>query len=226
MTEAYAGSCGSEYTNLDLKPEMETIAIGERLLASFPESKHVEPAKLLLRKALFPLTDWHVMLPYDPTSTDESDDHPFCIVGGLNASTFPFWTDIGEPREFLKEYPDSRFHDVIAKIVEEPSEIKWKYRVHVVVVDDFRDEESARKAIFSYLLNGIDIPHLIIFSETSYVVSYRFFADPEKAKRALERIIKIKPAATIREVYPTGDNSVVRTAHLLHIHQTMDWASI
>jgi hypothetical protein len=111
-------------------------------------------------------------------------------------------TDIGQPTKFVEAYPGSKFHDVIAKIVDEPSEIMLGRSVHVIVVGEFQDEESARKAILSYLLKGIDIPHLITLSETSYVVAYRFFADPEKARKALERIKKVKPDATIRELYP------------------------
>lgn len=202
LVEAYARSYGSEYTYMHLKPEMDAIDFGERLMTRFPESKYIEPAKQILAKALFPLTDWHVVLSDDPALIDKSDYYSHCSVGELSTRTYPFWTAIGEPKEFLKAYPGSMFHDVVAKIVEEPSEIIFGKSVHVVIVDEFSDEESARKAILSYLINGIDIPHLITLNETSYIVAYRFFADSDKAKKALERIKKIKQGATIREWFP------------------------
>ncbi|HCS49939.1 MAG: hypothetical protein A2W03_02400 [Candidatus Aminicenantes bacterium RBG_16_63_16] len=200
LVEAYAKSYGSEYTYMDLEPEMEAIEIAEELIARFPESKYSDAAKQILYKALFPLTDWHVLLPDDLTLVERSNYHPFCIVGNLDKNTYPCWTDIGEPKKFLEYYPSSRFHNIVARIVEEPSEIRGSKSVHLVIVDESPDEETARNAILNYLLNGIDIPHLIKLE--SYVVVYRFFSDPEKARRALERIKKTKPGASIREVYP------------------------
>lgn len=202
MKEAYARSYGSEYTFMDLGPEMEAIEIGEQLLRSFPESKYAELAKQILAKALFPLTDWHIQLPADTPSKDKDKDHPFCIVGELHTRTFPYWTDIGEPKKFLEAYPGSGFSAVIARIVDDPSEIIIGRSVHVVIVDEFRDEEAARQRILTYLLQGLDIPHLITLSETSYAVAYRFFSDPEKADKALERIKKLKPEARIQVMYP------------------------
>lgn len=201
LEETYARSYGNEYTYMDLEPEMEAIELAETLIAEYPESKYSDLAKQILSKALFPLTDWHVSLPTDLTLVEKSDYHPVCIVGELHQRSFPWETYIEEPKKFLEAYPGSRFRNIVARIVEEPSEIGDK-SVFVVVVDEFNDEELARKAILNYLLNGIDIPHLITLNETSYIVAYRFFADPDKAKRALERIKKIKPDATIREVYP------------------------
>jgi hypothetical protein len=200
LEEAYARSYGGEYTYLDLGPEMEAIEIADRLIAQYPESRFTKSAMKILSDALFPLTDWHVMLPKELTLVEKSDYHPFSIVGGLHQKTYPFWTDVGEPRKFLENYPESRFHNVVARIVEEPSEIMGGKSVHLVIVDEWPDEETARNAILNYLLNGIDIPHIIKLE--SYVVVYRFFSDPEKARRALERIKKTKPGASIREVYP------------------------
>jgi len=202
LIETYARSYGSEYTYMNLKPEMEAIELAEKLIAKYPESKYSDSAKQILSKALFPLTDWHVVLSKDPALVDEGDYYSHCSVAALSTATYPYWTDIGEPREFLESYPSSIFHDVVAKIVEEPSEIVFPKSVYLVVVDEFADEEAARKSILNYLLSDMDIPHLITLSETSHLVVYRFFADPGKAKRALERIRKIKPDATIREVYP------------------------
>jgi hypothetical protein len=200
LVDAYARSYGHEYTYMDLKPEMEAIEIAEELTARFPESKYSESAKQTLYKALLPLTDWHILLPDDLTLIERSDYHPFCIVGDLDKNTFPCWTDIGEPKRFLEAYPRSRFHGVVARIVAEPSEIWGNKSVHLIIVDECQDKESAQNLILNYLLNGIDIPHLIKLE--SYVVVYRFFSDQDKAKAALERIRKIKPNATIREVYP------------------------
>jgi hypothetical protein len=202
LVDAYAKSRGSEYTYMDLGPEMKAIEIAERLIAQSPDSKYAEPAKKILGEALFPLTDWHVILPDDPTIVQKSGYRPYCIVGELRTNAFPCWTVIGEPIRFLEGYPASKFHDIVDRIIKEPSEIMKAKSVYVVVVDEFNDEELARKAILNYLLKGIDIPHLITLSETSYVVAYRFFADPEKAKRALEKIKTTKPNATIRELYP------------------------
>jgi len=204
LVDAYARSYGSEYTYMDLEPEIEAIEIGESLIASFPESKYIDSTKRILYKSLFPLTDWHVLLPDDLTLVEKSDYHPFCIVGDLDKETYPCWTDIGEPKRFLDFYPKSRFHDVVARIVEEPSEIGRSKSVHLVIVDECPDEESAQNLILNYLLNGIDIPHLIKLE--SYAVVYRFFSDPEKARRALERIRKTKPGASIREVIPRITN--------------------
>ena len=214
LVETYARSYGSEYTYMDLGPEMEAIELAEKLIAEHPESKYIDPANQILSKALFPLTDWHIGVPDDLTLVKKNDYHPFCIVGELHQRLFPWQTYVEEPKKFLEAYPGSRFHDVVARIVEEPSEIGAK-SVFVVVVDEFNDEESARKAILNYLLRGIDIPHLITLNETSYIVAFRFFADPDKAKRALERIKKIKPDAAIQEVYPPDRTPEMSTSWFL-----------
>ena len=203
LMEAYARSYGAEYTFMNLEPEMEAIELGERLLNWFPESKYVGPAKQILAKALFPLTDWHIMVAADTPSKDLDKDHPFCVVGELHQRAYPFSTDIGQPKKFLETYPGSGFNSVIAKIVNDPSEMSGGRAVHAVMVDEFPDMESARQRILSYLLQGLDIPHLITLGETSYAVVYRFFADPEKAQRALEKIKKIKPEAGIKVWYST-----------------------
>jgi hypothetical protein len=202
LVETYAGSYGSEYTYMDLGPEMEAVELAEELITRYPDSKYIDSTMQILGKALFPLTDWHVMLPSDPTVAEKPDYNPLCIVGELHTSVFRSWTDIGQPTKFLEAYPMSRFHDVVAKIVKEPSEILDGKSVYAVIVDEFNDEQSARKAILNFLLKGIDIPHLITLSETSYVVAYRFFDDREKAEKALERIKNIKPNAMIRELLP------------------------
>ena len=213
LVEAYARSYGSEYTYMDLGPEMEAIELGERFIAWFPDSKYLVPVKQILYKALFPLTDWHVMLPEDLALVEKSDYHPFSIVGELHQKTYPFWTDVGEPKKFLETYPESRFHNAVARIVEKPSEIMSGKSVHLVIVNECPDEESAQNVILNYLLNGVDIPHLIKLE--SYVVVYRFFSDPEKAGAALERIRKIKPKATLREVYPPDRTPEMSTSWFL-----------
>jgi len=201
LVNAYAGSYGHEYTYMDLAPEMEAIELAEKLIARYPGSKYIDSTMEILGKALFPLTDWHVLLPRDPTAAEKKDYRPSCIVGELHLRAFPYMTDIGQPLKFLEAYPMSRFHGVVARLVKEPSEIGDK-GVYAVIVDEFNDIESAHKAILTYLLKGIDIPHLITRSETSYLVVYRFFADPEKAEKALRRIKNIEPNATIHEMYP------------------------
>jgi hypothetical protein len=198
LVETYARSYGHEYTYIDLRPEREAAYLGEQFLRSFPESKYVERVRKILGEALFPLTDWHIVLPID----DRYKEHPSTIVGGLDTRAFPFGTDIGEPKKFLEEYPNSRFSGIIARIVNDPSEIFPGNNVYIAIVDECQDEKTARRKILDYLLQGMDIPHLITLSEKTVAVAYRFFADPEKAKRALDKIKRFKPAAFIQTTYP------------------------
>lgn len=202
MKRTYAESYGREYTYMDLEPEIETIRIGEELLQSFPESKYARLAKEILSEALFPLTDFHRILP-DVPSPDFVDERDYIyIVGELYTDVYPWWTEISEHLRFLELYPSSRFRDIVAKIVNNPSEVIKGRDVCAVVVDQFDDKESARQMILSYLLQGLDIPHALRISGTSYAVAYRFFPDPGKAQTALEEIKKIKPDAKIRIMSP------------------------
>jgi len=198
MKEAYAESYGSEYTYYDLMPEMKAIHIGEQLLELYPDSKYAELAGEILSDALFPLTDYHRMLgsPDDPQASNTVDEREYLyIVGELYTHVFPWWTDISEPRKFIELYPDSRFKDVIEKIANNPSEVHPGSRVFVVAIDRFTDEKSARKAVLSCLLKGLDIPHVLTVGGGNYVVAYRFFASSDKAQKALEEIKSIKPEA-------------------------------
>lgn len=204
LTDAYAESNGGEYTYMNLGAEMKAIELGEMFLTQYPDSKYVDAAKQILSQALFPLTDWHVILSTDPIATDKTDYHPFCIVGDLSTEAYPNWTDIRQPKEFIETYPLSIFHDVVARIVNEPSEILAGKPIHVVVTDEFSEERLAQKAILSYFLKGLDVPHLINLAGNSYIVAYRFFADPEKAKKALEKIRQTEPEAVIRELHRPG----------------------
>jgi hypothetical protein len=182
-TESFNG----EYIFMDLGADMKMVEIGEQFLRSFADSKFMNQMKDMLYEALVPLTDVH-------------EASSLYIVGDLSREVYPGWTDIANHRSFIEKYPRSRFHDVVARIIDSMSSIAAKGPIYAVVTDNCASEEEARQLVLSYLLRGIDIPHILKTPEKALerCVAYRFFSDKGKAGQALKEIQKIKPQALIR----------------------------
>lgn len=187
MKYAQTESFGGEYPYMYLDNEMKIIEIGEKLLQSFPDSKFTIQMKDMLFDALVPLTDVH-----------EVED---CyIVGGLSRGVYPGWTDLKEQKRFIEDHPYSRFHDVVARIIGSISNISDEGPIYAVVTDACTSEKEARQVVLSYLLQGVDIPHILIDSGDAQrrYVAYRFYTDKEKADQALKEIQRVRAQALIR----------------------------
>jgi hypothetical protein len=183
-TESYNG----EYIYRALDTQMVLVEIGERFLRSYAESRYSSEVRDILYEALIPLTDIHSVGP------------GAYVVGGTSKEAYPGATSIENHRRFLESYPESRFHDVVARIIDHMSDSSGEGPIYAVVTDACPSEDAACKVVFSYLLQGVDIPHILrdpTEAETRYVV-YRFYSDKTKAEQALAAIRKIKPQALIR----------------------------
>lgn len=196
MKIAIAESYGGEYTYMDLAPEMKAVAIGESLLQLFPSSEYAALMEGMFCSALHPLTDVHKVM--------REDGNEFYIVEDMEANYYPTATDPDNYRAFLENYPRSRFHDIVKRIVANMSEIEIENGrpedIHAIVVDEYSDEEAAKKAVFSYLMQGMDIPHVIEIKEgegSSYASVYRFYSNRQKTEDALKNFREIKPKAKI-----------------------------
>jgi hypothetical protein len=187
MKYAQTESFGGEYPYMDLDDEMKMVEIGEMLLQSFPDSKFTIQMKDMLFDALVPLTDVH-----------EVGD--LYIVGGLSRRAYPGLTDITQHQRFIEDYPNSRFPDVVARIIGSISNISGEGPIYAVVTDACTSEKEARQVVLTYLLQGVDIPHILTDTGDAQrrYVAYRFYTDKEKASQALKEIQRIKPQALIR----------------------------
>jgi hypothetical protein len=188
MKYAQTESFGGEYPYMYLDDEMKMVEIGEKLLQSFPDSKFTTQMKDMLFDALVPLTDVH-----------EVGSSSY-IVGDLSRRAYPGMTDISQHQRFVEDYPNSRFHDVVARIIGSISTISDQGPIYAVVTDVCTSEKEARQVVLSYLLQGVDIPHILTDSGDAQrrYVAYRFYTDKEKSDQALKEIQRIKPQARIR----------------------------
>ncbi len=172
---------GSEYTFMDLIPEMEMLRIGETLQTKFPNSEYSQKIKELFYAALYPMVDFHKVV---------SKDMSQFIVGSTLTDVFPTGTEVSNYENFVKNYSKTRYAKIVAKILANTSEIRFEnekvgdiYLVSVKVLTGTFDD-AWKICCSEYLDKGIDIPHLISVSETEIAICYRFFSDKTKAEKA------------------------------------------
>jgi hypothetical protein len=192
LMQHHADSMGGEYPYMNLTKKMKTLQIGELLRKKYPDSEYVTESYEPFAEALRTLTDVHKLA---------FKDHAQYIIGALSTDFYPTGTEPENYKKFISEYPQSRFNDVVKKIVSDMSEIRMKQdghfdRLYLVVTDEPRDFETGQKMVFGYLMNGTDIPHLVQVKQGLFVV-YRFYSDEAKARQALDTIKKTKPGAKI-----------------------------
>jgi len=188
MKNVQTKASNHEYVYMDLDADMKMVEIGERFLKSFPDSKFAGQMRDMLYDSLVPLTDVHYV------------GSSIYIVGGTSKDVYPGWTVIENHRKFIKTHLDSRFRGVVARIIGNISDISGGGPIYAVVTDVCPSEKEARRVVYSYLLQGLDIPHILTGrgDQKSTFIAYRFFSDKRKADMALSEIRKIKPQASIR----------------------------
>lgn len=192
LMQQHFDSMGGEYPYMNLTKKMKTLQIGEQLRKKYPDSEYVRESYEPFAEALRTLTDVHRL---------SFKAHAQYIIGSVSTDFYPTGTEPENYKKFIAEYPQSRFNEVVKKIVSDMSDIRMNPeghfdRLYLVVTDEPRDFETGQKMVFDYLLNGTDIPHLIPVKQSFFVV-YRFYSDEAKAIQALDTIRKAKPGAKI-----------------------------
>lgn len=193
--QASANSLGTEYTYVDLKPEVEMVILAEKLRKDFPKSEYIKLTEDVYLDAISPLTNVHA---------SEHEGITTYIVGGMQADVYPGWTEISNHKYFVEKYPKSKLVPIVDSIMSNISTINSEEDTIFTIVTDFVDTYSqARKMASDYILAGKDIPH---FSEIKtpngkkIALIYRFYSNSEKAKSQLEKAKKLHSQAKIVKI--------------------------
>ncbi len=195
LLQHHSDSMGGEYPYMNLTHKMKTLHIGEQLRKKYPASEYVRESYDAFMDALHTLTDIHRL---------SFKAHVQHIIGSVSTDFYPTGTEIENHKRFIAEYPQSRFNDVVKKILSDMSDIRMSpdghfERLYLVVTDEPRDFETGEKIVFGYLMNSMDIPHLVEIRQGFFVV-YRFYSDETKARQALDTIKQVKPDAKIMTI--------------------------
>ena len=188
LKDAEANSRGGEYPYMGLGAYGKTVEKGEILLKKYPAHKNIADIEAITYASLFPYVDYHRVA--------SSVDYKEYCVGGFVSDIYPSGTEISNHDAFLETYKNSKFHQVVKRIRENPSVIavgkNGEFKpVYLVVTDVVTSHKAAEKKVWKYLNEGLDIPHALLLTENGkemFVVAYRFFPDKEKAAKALAQI--------------------------------------
>jgi len=207
LQNVYSNSKGGEYPYSNLELYSKVVEVGEELMAKYPNHKNKQEIERIVYVTLFPFVDYHEIT---------GGDYKKYCVGGLTTESWPFETSIEFHDEFLENYKNSKFFDVIQKIRENYSVIELDENslakpLYVVVTDEFETEGDANSKVWEYLNKGIDIPHSLFFmnadAEQIYAVAYRFYPNKALASEALNVISKINKNAKI--IYVNGNGEII-----------------
>lgn len=200
---AYANSMGTEYPFDSMDDDAEVVRVGEKIMKQFPNSQLYKEIEEEFMTVVSFFTDWHVV--------DRGDDsETIIVIGGLSTDFYPNGSYESNIVSYTDNFPNSVITPVIEKILQNPSTISTEEDAtfHLVVVETLEDYDKAEKAVFNYLLDGIDVPHVLILrdGDTSYWgLVYRFYSQIEKAEEALEIIKPDFPKAKILDIDANGN---------------------
>ena len=204
----YAATKGGEYPYLTVRELIPTIVTGEELLSKHKNSEYAKKITEDMMGIISRYTDYHKVTG---TVGFESD----CCYSGLTYDFWPFAHACGEIEFFIEEYPNSMFYEPIKKIFEYPSSIDVSENgdriAYIIVTDKSETWTTGKTQIWNYLLEGKDIPHLILLfkngdtENNEWYVAYRFFSDKPEADNALEKAKKLVPKSYMIEATLDGE---------------------
>jgi hypothetical protein len=188
-----------EYPFNNMAPYGELIRIGEQLKKQYPKNPYTLRIESRFFEALEYMTDIHLV---HPGSGMKQQGPAMVFVGGTHTEAYPWITETGSREAFAKENAESRYSDVIQRILENPSEIGTESEnLYVIVTAWAKTVENARQKVYANLSEGKDIPHYLEIRRgdgtDQYAIAYRFYEDEEKANTAIEEIQKRIPDAQL-----------------------------
>lgn len=198
-TEANNG----EYPYLNMEPRIKKVVIGEKL-AALEDTSYFHKVRDEYEEAVIALTDIHKV--YNPNNRQEES----FLVDGISTEMYPFVTEKKTRNNFVQNQRNSRYSQLVQKILENPSEISNKpEQVYVIVTEWLDTEKMAQRRVIGHLNQGEDVPHYLSIKrpdgKTRYAVAYRFFENEEKANAALEKVQKEIPSAKLIYCSLKGD---------------------
>ncbi len=197
---------------LNVKQFYDVIYWGEQLLKNHPDTKYFIQTRKIMLDAIEQLADIHIVDKYGIRTYY----HLYCNTD------FNFVADHSDLDGYIEKYPDSKFSPVFKKIKKSPSEIvipddkNFPDTIYFIVVRTFATEYALNAKKFELLNKGYDFPHSFIVQypdKQVFVLVYRFFTDPQKAKTFYEKIkpefefayiLKAKPERNTKILTPLG----------------------
>jgi len=181
FTDAQTTSRSGEYPFLNMQPYFEMLSHGEELMKSDNARSYYSKVSDEFQKALHVLTDIHIV-------TNEGGR-----VGGIHTEAYPYACDIEQMKSLADQYQQSQYHEVITRILNDPSEITARPANIYLVVNQWADsEEAAQEKILTHFNQNRDIPHYLPVYRgnniPAYAVIYRFYENEEKANAALVQL--------------------------------------
>lgn len=196
---ANAETQSGEYPFNDMQPYGEMVRIGEQMKNKYPEDVYTQKVEERFMDALEYMTDVHLVRP---GSGSKQQGPAMVFVGGTHVDAYPWMTENASREAFAKENAESRYSDIIQRILENPSEMGTESETLYVIVTDWAEtQENARTRVYENLSDGKDIPHYLKIRRgdgtDKYAIAYRFFEDEEKANQAIEKIQQKIPEAQL-----------------------------
>ncbi|MEO1382209.1 MAG: hypothetical protein AAFV78_03110 [Bacteroidota bacterium] len=173
-----------EYPYLNMTPYIQMVQIGEEARQIKPNPYWDEMEKDFER-ALTNLTDIHLV--HQPTNRQAQE----WIIGGTNREAYPYATETEGRKTFAQSA--SSYSQVVARIMENPSEISSEPENIYVIVTEWKDaQDLAQQRVIYHLNRGVDIPHTLKIRRGDgtdrYAVAYRFYESEDLAEQAFEKI--------------------------------------
>ncbi|MEO1417593.1 MAG: hypothetical protein AAFW00_20080 [Bacteroidota bacterium] len=173
-----------EYPYLNMKPHIQMVQIGEEARQIKP-NPYWDEMKKDFEGALTSLTDVHLV--HQPTNRQAQE----LIIGGTHRESYPYATESEGRQSFAQS--TSSYSQVVARIMENPSEISSEPENIYVIVTEWKDEQDlAQQRVIYHLNRGVDIPHTLKIRRGDgtdrYAVAYRFYESEDLAAQAFEKI--------------------------------------
>lgn len=192
-----------EYPYLNMEPRIQKVVIGEKL-ASLEDSTYFLKVQEEYEEAVLALADIHKV--YNPNNRQEES----FLVDGVSTEMYPFVTEKKTRNNFVQSQRNSKFSQLVEKILDNPSEISNKpEQIYVIVTEWLDSKKMAQRRVIGHLNKGEDVPHYLSIKRpdgtTRFAVTYRFFENEEKANQALEKIQQEIPSAKLIFCSMKGD---------------------
>ncbi|RMG21316.1 MAG: hypothetical protein D6730_18495 [Bacteroidetes bacterium] len=183
FSNAEALSRAGEYPYANMEPYFEMLLKGEALMKDPAARMYYEKIDEDFRRALRTITDIHLV---------QSGEQTMPIVGGINTDPYPFMAELETHQKFLQEHPESRYHPVVKKILDNTSTITAKpINIYLIVTEWAPTLNEAEDQVFELLNQQKDVPHYLEVRRGNgtdqYAITYRFFEDENKANATLEQ---------------------------------------
>lgn len=218
---AYGKAVGGEYPYLDLSGEMRMVAIGEAMLDKHPDHEYTLAIRSDFEFALHTLTDIH-------TVTGQLDTQEMFYA--LSTDPYPYMTSFEQHRQFVADYPNTKYGKIVQKILANPSSIAHAgngFKDLFLVLVQWRgtnsdgetaycdDAEAAKDSL--YLHRGIDVAHVLPITQNGEIrcaIVYRFYPDKAQAEKAIKTLqIQIQLPLSIIKASFNSDSETWETSN-------------